>query len=183
MKALNGYSNNIFHLAADAIGGAPAVQAAARAAVSPELHGEIVIENAAGAGTVNRISPRAAVALLDALRRKLGGLGRDLTAVLPVSGIDPGTLRERLLAPPAGRGLVVGKTGTYGSEGASGLAGALRTTRHGVVTFAILNRGVPVPEARRRQDALVTRLAVTLGAEPWPYGAPAPPAFDQAKIR
>lgn len=183
VKALNGYSNNIFHLAADAIGGASAVQTAARAAVSPELRSEILIENAAGAGTVNRISPRAAVAILEALRRKLAGLGRDLTAVLPVSGIDPGTLRARLLEPPAERGLVVGKTGTYGSEGASALAGALRTTRYGVVSFAILNRGIPVPEARRRQDALVGKLAAALGAEPWPYGAPAAPAFGAAEVR
>ncbi|MEB2285680.1 MAG: D-alanyl-D-alanine carboxypeptidase [Myxococcales bacterium] len=183
VKALNGYSNNVFHLAADAIGGAAAVEAAARAAVSPELRGEIVIANAAGAGTVNRISPRAAVALLEALQRRLAGFDRDLTAVLPVSGIDPGTLRERLLTPPAGRGLVVGKTGTYGSQGASGLAGALRTARYGVVSFAILNRGLPVPEARRRQDALVTGLAAALGAEPWPYAAPAAPAFDQAELR
>ncbi|MCC6766491.1 MAG: D-alanyl-D-alanine carboxypeptidase [Deltaproteobacteria bacterium] len=183
VKALNGYSNNVFHFAADAIGGAAAVQAAARAAVPPEFRGEILIENGAGAGTVNRISPRAAVALLEALRRKVASLGRDLTAVLPVSGIDPGTLRERLLEPPAGRGLVVGKTGTYGSEGASGLAGALRTAHHGVVTFAILNRGVPVPEARRRQDALVGALAVALGAEPWPYDRAATPVFDQAEVR
>ncbi|MCC6849422.1 MAG: D-alanyl-D-alanine carboxypeptidase [Deltaproteobacteria bacterium] len=183
VKALNGYSNNVFHFAADAIGGASAVQSAARAAVPPDLRGEILVENGAGAGVVNRISPRAAVALLEALRRKVASLGHDLTAVLPVSGIDPGTLRERLLAPPAGRGMVVGKTGTYGSEGASGLAGALRTTRYGVVTFAILNRGVPVPEARRRQDALVTELAAALGAEPWPYARAAAPAFDQAEVR
>src|SRR5205085_11149632 len=121
--------------------------------VAPELRAEITIANAAGAGTQNRISPRAVVALLDALRHALAAEGRELSAVLPVSGIDPGTLRERLLAPPATRGIVIGKTGTYGSEGASALAGVLRTKRYGIVTFAVLNRGLPVPEARARQDA------------------------------
>ncbi len=183
LKALNGYSNNIFHLASEAIGGPAAVTAVARAAVPPALRDEIVITNAAGGGTTNRISPRAAVALTDALRQELARHGQELSAVLPVSGIDPGTLRDRLLEPPAGRGLVVGKTGTYGSEGASALAGALRTTRFGIVTFAVLNRGVPVPEARQRQDAFVTKLAAALEAMPWPYAGPAAPAFDQAEVR
>ena len=182
LKALNGYSNNVFHFASDTIGGPPAVAKATAAAVPPDYADEIVIDNGAGGGTVNRLSPRVAVATIDALRRELGRLGRDLTAVLPVSGIDPGTLRERLLAPPAGRGIVVGKTGTYGSEGACGLAGALRTTRHGIVTFAVLNRRVAVPEARRRQNAFVEKLAAALGAEPWTYTAPAAPAFGQALI-
>ncbi len=182
LKALNGYSNNVFHLASDAIGGPSAVTATARAAVPADLRDEIVLTNAAGAGTENRLSPRAAAALLDALRRTLATMGRDLTAVLPVSGIDPGTLRERLLAPPGGRGLVVGKTGTYGSEGASALAGVLRTARFGLVTFAILNHGVPVPEARSRQDAFVVKLAAALGAKPWPYATATAPAFDQAQV-
>ena len=180
LKALNGYSNNVFHFASAAIGGPPAVEAAARASVAPELRDEIRIANAAGAGTENRISPRAAVALLAALDRELARHGRALTDVLPVSGIDPGTLRERLLAPPTGRGLVVGKTGTYGSEGASALVGVLRTTRWGTVTFAVLNHGVPVPEARRRQDAFVAALVTATGAEPWPYDTPAAPAFGAA---
>jgi len=183
LKALNGYSNNIFHHASDTIGGPMVVATLARAAVPPALRDEIVIINAAGAGTENRISPRAAVALLQALARELGRSGHDLTAVLPVSGIDSGTLHDRLLVAPAGRGIVVGKTGTYGSEGASALAGALHTTRFGTVTFAVLNRDVPVPEARRRQDAFVTRLAAVTGAEPWRYTTGAAPAFDQAEIQ
>jgi D-alanyl-D-alanine carboxypeptidase/D-alanyl-D-alanine-endopeptidase (penicillin-binding protein 4) len=183
LKALNGYSNNVFHLASDAIGGPPAVEAIARAAVPAELRDQIRIANGAGAGTENRISPRAAVALVGALRHELAGLDRELSDVLPVSGIDPGTLHERLLAPPAGRGILVGKTGTYGSEGASALAGVLRTKRFGVVTFAVLNAGLAVPEARTRQDAFVGELATALGAEPWPYTTPAAPAFDQAEVQ
>ena len=81
---------------------------------------------------------------------------------------------KRLLAAPAGRGIVVGKTGTFGSEGASALAGALRTKQFGIVTFAVLNHGVAVPEARRRWDAFVGKLAAALGAEPWRIRPPPP---------
>jgi D-alanyl-D-alanine carboxypeptidase/D-alanyl-D-alanine-endopeptidase (penicillin-binding protein 4) len=183
LKALNGYSNNVFHLASDAIGGPTTVTTLAQAAVPAVMRDEITITNAAGAGTQNRISPRAAAALINALAHELALHGQDLTAVLPVSGVDPGTLHDRLLAAPAGRGLVVGKTGTYGSEGASALTGALHTSRFGTVTFAVLNKDVPVAEARRRQDAFVTQLAAATGAEPWHYTTAAVPAFDTAQVR
>jgi len=52
---------------------------------------------------------------------------------------------------------VVGKTGTFGDYGASALVGAISTSDQGTVYFAILNHGVPVPEARRRQDRLSVR--------------------------
>jgi len=180
VKALNGYSNNVFHLAADAIGGPRVVEERARARVAPELRAEIVIENGAGAGTANRISPRAAVALLGALASDLARDGRDLTAVLPVSGIDPGTLEKRV---PELRGTIVGKTGTFGSVGASALAGALRTPRQGVVMFAVLNHGVAVPAARARQDAFVRALVAATAAEPWPYTTPMSPPYLEAEVR
>lgn len=180
VKALNGYSNNVFHLAADAIGGPRVVEERARARVAPELRTEIVIENGAGAGTTNRISPRAAVALLGALASDLARDGRDLTAVLPVSGIDPGTLEQRV---PELRGLIVGKTGTFGSVGASALAGALRTPRQGVVMFAVLNHGVAVPEARARQDAFVRALVAATEAQPWPYTTPMSAPYLEAEVR
>ena len=126
--------------------------------------------------TANRFSPRAAVALVDALAAALAQKGHELTDVLPVSGIDPGTLADRLSER---RGYVVGKTGTFGSQGASALAGVLRTKRYGLVTFAVLNHGVPVPEARARQDAFVRALIDATDAEPWPYTAPARPDYTQ----
>lgn len=80
------------------------------------------------------------------------------------------------------RGTIVGKTGTFGSVGASALAGVLRTRRYGTVTFAVLNHGVPVPEARRRQDAFVRALIAATDAEPWPYTQPTEPDFFAALI-
>lgn len=179
VKALNGYSNNVFHLAADAIGGAAAVEASARAHVPAAMRAEVVLTNGAGAGTTNRMSPRVAVALLGALAEELARGDHDLTAALPVSGRDPGTLRDRL---PDLRGVVVGKTGTFGSVGASALVGALRTSRFGMVRFAVLNHDVPVPEARARQDAFVRALVAVVGAEPWPYAPPTHAPYLDAQL-
>jgi serine-type D-Ala-D-Ala carboxypeptidase/endopeptidase (penicillin-binding protein 4) len=180
VKALNGYSNNVFHLAADTVGGPRVVEARARARVAPELRAEIVIDNGAGAGQTNRLSPRAAVALLQALASDLARDGTDLTAALPVSGIDPGTLAERV---PEHRGIVVGKTGTSGSVGASALAGALTTPRRGIVFFAVLNHGLAVPDARARQDAFVRALAAATEAQPWPYTTPMSPPYLEAEVQ
>lgn len=179
VKALNCYSNNVFHYAADAVGGVAVVQEIARAHVPPEMRAEVVIDNGAGAGTANRLSPRATVALLGALMDELARSGHDLTAAIPVSGIDPGTLESRLLEE---RGVVVGKTGTFGSVGASALAGALRTRRFGVVRFAVLNHDVPVLEARARQDAFVRALIAATGAEPWPYAEAMRPPYQEISV-
>jgi len=179
VKVMNGYSNNVFHLVADAIGGPHAVQETARAHVPAGLRDEIVIDNGAGAGSTNRLSPRATVAILDALEAELRRVGLHLTDVLPVSGVDPGTLEDRFLDH---RGVVVGKTGTFGSEGASALAGALRTRRFGTVRFAVLNHGVPVPDARARQDAFVRGLIEAGEAEPWPYTTPTRPDYLSASV-
>jgi D-alanyl-D-alanine carboxypeptidase/D-alanyl-D-alanine-endopeptidase (penicillin-binding protein 4) len=177
VKILNCYSNNVFHPFSDRIGGPEAVERIARERVAPELRSQIVIDNAAGAGTTDRLSPRATVALLDALERELAAHGFGLVDVLPVNRIDPGTLRDRLEP-----GMVVGKTGTFGSLGASALAGVIRTKRWGRVTFAILNRGVAVPTAHRRQDGLVEALLREGGAEPWPYTRNPAPDFTQALV-
>jgi D-alanyl-D-alanine carboxypeptidase/D-alanyl-D-alanine-endopeptidase (penicillin-binding protein 4) len=179
LKWLNDYSNNVFQLLAENIGGAPAVEAIARSHLPPALRGQVTIANAAGAGEDNRMSPRAAVALLQALAAELTRRGLSFVDVLPVSGIDRGTLEKRL---PDHRGTVVGKTGTFGSVGASALVGVVRTRRWGTVTFAILDSWVPVPEARRRQDAFVRALLDAGGAIPWPYHPLAAPPFSDARL-
>ncbi len=165
LDALNAWSNNIFRQLVLQIGGVREVERIARARVAPGLRDEIVIDDAAGGGTTNRLSPRAAVALLAALSRQLATRGLALDDVLPVSGTDPGTLAERLDGPGE-RGTLIGKTGTYGSLGVSALAGVVRTERWGEVRFAILNRGVPVERARVRQDAFVRHLLERGGAQP-----------------
>jgi len=181
-KELNCYSNNIFHALSDRIGGPGTVQRIAEQSVPRDLRAEILVDNAAGAGTRNRLSPRAAVAIIQALTAELETHRLSLADVLPVAGVDEGTLRTRLREDGL-RGAVVGKTGTYGSLGACALAGVVRTRKYGDVTFAVLNRGVAVPEARRRQDAFVRALVEHAGgAEPLPYRPAVEPAFGEARV-
>jgi D-alanyl-D-alanine carboxypeptidase/D-alanyl-D-alanine-endopeptidase (penicillin-binding protein 4) len=181
VKALNGYSNNVFHLLSDRIGGPQEVEALARKHVPTALQSEITITNAAGAGESNRLSPRAAVAILWALRKELRAHGKDLPDVLPVNGLDAGTLKHRLIEA-AHRGCVVGKTGTFGSVGASALVGVLHTAKYGDVAFAVLNSWVPVAEARRRQDKFLRALLDATAAKPWDYAPDERPIFTKATI-
>ena len=179
-KSLNDYSNNIFKPLADAAGGVAEVESIARAAVPAEVRDEITLGDGAGTDPRNRLSPRAAVCLLRALEQELAQSGHALTDILPVSGVDAGTLHDRLNAPgEAGR--VVGKTGTFGDYGASALIGAIATSDRGTVYFAILDHGIAVPEARRRQDRFVRALLGSLNSVPWPYQPDARPAVARAE--
>jgi serine-type D-Ala-D-Ala carboxypeptidase/endopeptidase (penicillin-binding protein 4) len=181
VKALNDYSNNIIKSFADAAGGMAAVEAVARSAVPAQMSAEITLGDGAGTDPTNRLSPRAAVKLLRALETELAGSGHSLPDILPVSGVDAGTLRDRLNG--AGEaGHVVGKTGTFGDYGASALIGAIPTTDRGTVYFAILNHGVPVPQARLRQDRFVRALLVRLHSVPWNYQRDPRPAITRAQV-
>jgi D-alanyl-D-alanine carboxypeptidase/D-alanyl-D-alanine-endopeptidase (penicillin-binding protein 4) len=181
VKSLNDYSNNIIKPFADAAGGAPAVEALARSAVPPEMSSEITLGDGAGTDPRNRLSPRAAVKLLRALEKELAGSGHALPDILPVAGVDDGTLRDRLNGPGEA-GHVVGKTGTFGDYGASALIGAIPTTDRGTVYFAILNHGVPVPQARLRQDKFVRAVLVRLHSVPWNYQRDIRPAVARAEV-
>jgi len=181
LKSLNDYSNNIFKFFADAAGGAAAVQALARSAVPATMRSEITLGDGAGTDPRNRLSPRAAVKLLQTLDQQLAASGHSLVDVLPVAGIDDGTLRNRLNAPGE-VGRVAGKTGTYGSYGASALVGAIPTRDRGTVYFAILDHDVPVPEARRRQDRFVRALLMHLHSLPWKYQRDTRPAVARAQV-
>ncbi len=181
VKSLNDYSNNIFKPLADEAGGAAAVESLARSAVPEGWRHEITLGDGAGTDSRNRLSPRVAVSLLRALDKELALTGHALVDILPVAGIDDGTLRHRLDAPgEAGR--VVGKTGTFGDYGASALVGAISTSDRGTVYFAILNHGVPVPEARRRQDRFVRSLLAHLHSVPWKYQRDVRPAIARAEV-
>jgi D-alanyl-D-alanine carboxypeptidase/D-alanyl-D-alanine-endopeptidase (penicillin-binding protein 4) len=180
-KALNDYSNNIIKPFADAAGGAAAVESLARGAVPPEMSSEIILGDGAGTDPSNRLSPRAAVKLLRALEGELAASGHTLPDMLPVSGVDAGTLRDRLNGPGEA-GHVVGKTGTFGDYGASALIGAIPTTDRGTVYFAILNHGVPVPQARLRQDRFVRALLVRLHSVRWNYQRDMRPAIARAQV-
>ena len=76
----------------------------------------------------------------------------------------------------------MGKTGTFGDYGACALIGAIPTSDHGTVYFAILNHGVPVAEARARQDRFVRALLARITSLPWSYQPDPRPAVARAEV-
>ena len=141
LKVCNGYSNNVLHFASDAIGGPHVVETIARSVVPEALRGRsrstTALAAAARTGSSTRGHRHPARSSTRGSRRSTAR-----SRTLPVSGVDPGTLKERLLDH---RRFVVGKTGTFGSQGASALVGLLRSRRYGTVAFAVLDHGVACP--------------------------------------
>jgi hypothetical protein len=98
--------------------------------------------------------------MLRGLNATLGEQGLTPSAVMPVAGIDEGTLDDRLRDAGV-RGAVVGKTGTLNSV--SALAGYIYTRSEGVVLFAIMNRGGSPASFRPLQDLLVREVLDACG--------------------
>ena len=119
---------------------------------------DIRIEKPSGIGR-SRMTARAAVQVLHCLRATLQGHGMKLQDVMPVAGVDQGTLRGRFRHSRV-RGRVLGKTGTNSSKdgGVSTLAGVAMTQDHGPVFYAILNNGGGVMAYRRWQDEFLRKL-------------------------
>ena len=181
LKDFNSHSNDNFHEFSYQIGGPEVVQRILRASVRGVSRSSIVIDNAAGDGRTNQLSPRAAVAMFAALERTLEARGLSFADVLPVAGVDPGTLEDRLAAAPY-RGTVVAKSGTVRVLRITTLAGVAYTRRFGRTFFALMLRGVPLWEARQRQNAFLRGLLDKGGARPLPARPASPPAFREARL-
>lgn len=152
LKEMNVYSNNeMAEMLANSLGGALEVQQkAAIAAFVPQT--EIQLINGSGLGVENRISPRAACAMLMAIQRELLPHQLSVADLFPVAGRDRrGTMQTRHI--PAA---TVVKTGTLNDV--SALAGVMPTRDRGLVWFAILNRGTDLGDLRAKQDSLLQRL-------------------------
>jgi D-alanyl-D-alanine carboxypeptidase/D-alanyl-D-alanine-endopeptidase (penicillin-binding protein 4) len=100
----------------------------------------------------NRITPRASLKVLRGLIAVCESSGMKIEDVMPVAGIDSGTLRARLARDDV-RGAVVAKTGTLVSfdNGVSTLVG-IANTKRGPVLFAIFNSIGSVFGYRKLQD-------------------------------
>jgi D-alanyl-D-alanine carboxypeptidase len=108
--------------------------------------------------------------LLKAFRTELARNKMNFTDIMPVAGIDKGTLEGRFNADFA-RGSVVGKTGTLGQtdSGVSSLAGEIQT-RNGKFLFVIFNQRGSVSRFRGFQNSLVALIQGQLGgAAPMAY--------------
>lgn len=119
---------------------------------------DIRIEKPSGLGR-SRMTAHAVVQILHCLRATLKNDGMKLKDIMPVAGVDRGTLRARFRHSKY-RGRVLGKTGTNSSKdrGVSTLAGVAMTRAHGPVFYAILNNGGSVMAYRRWQDEFLRKL-------------------------
>lgn len=145
LKLMNLYSNNFMaDLLADSLGGGAAISREG-AALTGVPQREIQLVNGSGLGLENRLSARAAAAMLKAIQARLAPDGLGVSDVFPVAGRDSGTLRGRRI--PEGTPV---KTGTLATV--SALAGGLSTRDRDVVWFAIINQGSNLVELRAQQD-------------------------------
>lgn len=155
IKAMMCYSNNFLsERLGDMLGGPYAVSRLVQqnAGIAPN---EFSIATSSGLG-YNRVTPNAMMKLLRALRNDLGKYKMTFVDVMPVAGIDKGTLEGRFdsdFSP----GSVVGKTGTLGNTdaGVSALSGEINT-RNGKLLFVIFNQRGSVPRFRAFQNNFVS---------------------------
>jgi serine-type D-Ala-D-Ala carboxypeptidase/endopeptidase (penicillin-binding protein 4) len=130
--------------------------------------GEVRLASASGLG-VNRVTPRHMMKIYRALLAELKENKLKAADIMPVAGVDPGTLDKRYVNSP-GRGSVIGKTGTLGRTdgGVSALVGQMRAKNGDVLLFVIFNQRGNVRAFRAAQDALVHELQFARGG-PLPF--------------
>src|ERR1043165_7062053 len=155
LKLLLCYSNNFMaERIGEALGGPESVrqQLTTQLGLGPD---EIRISSLSGLG-INRISPRVMMKIYRELRVELNKHGLLPSAIMPVAGVDPGTLEDRFTNMPW-RGSVIAKTGTLvrTDGGASSLVGQMRAANGEVLLFVIMNQRGSVWRFRENQDYLV----------------------------
>ncbi len=162
LKAMMCYSNNFLaERLGEMLGGPYAVSRVVQqnAGIAPN---EFSLATSSGLG-FNRVTPNAMMKLLRALRNDLGRYKMSFVDVMPVAGIDNGTLAGRFdsdFAP----GSVVGKTGTLPNTdaGVSALSGEINT-RNGKLLFVIFNQRGSVPRFRAFQNSFVSLVQSQFG--------------------
>lgn len=169
LKALLCYSNNFM---AERIGEMIGGPAGVSSSVTKRLNinaDEVALSSTSGLG-VNRVTPRAMMKILRGLRDELARNKLTLSDILPVAGVDPGTLEDRY-TDPLERGSVIAKTGTLvrTDGGASALVGQMKTKSGRVILFVIMNQRGNVVRFRQNQDDIVAAIQNSLGG---------PAAFD-----
>jgi D-alanyl-D-alanine carboxypeptidase/D-alanyl-D-alanine-endopeptidase (penicillin-binding protein 4) len=163
LKVLLCYSNNFMaERIGDSLGGALSVRRQIVALLGiPE--GEIQLSSVSGLG-INRVTPRAMMKIFRGLRNELQKNKLTPADIMPVAGIDPGTLKERFTGP-AWEGSVIAKTGTLvrTDGGASSLVGQMKTASGDVLLFVIMNQRGSVLRFRQNQDYLVMQVQNSRG--------------------
>ena len=182
VKVMMCYSNNfVSERLGDMLGGPYAVARIVQqnTGVQPA---EFSIATASGLG-INRVTPAAMMKLLRVLRNDLARYRMTFADIMPVAGLDRGTLENRFDTDFAS-GSVIGKTGTLGNTdgGVSSLAGEINT-RQGKLLFVIFNQRGSVSRFRSFQNNYVSIIqSVFGGAAPIAY-SPTSLDFRMAKTR
>lgn len=168
LKGLNDFSNNwMANVIGNLVGGPDAVERFLKTEVGFK-EDEVRFATSSGLGA-NAISPRGTITMLRKLIGYLDTKGLGVEDVLPIAGVDGGTLERRF--NDAFRGSVVGKTGTLSSV--SALAGVAYTRQRGALLFVIYNQGGSTYRFRAAQDETIKKV-ITL------YGGPAPVRYATA---
>jgi D-alanyl-D-alanine carboxypeptidase len=154
-------SNAVAEVIGESVGGAEAIQSF----LARELRlrdDELYVGHPSGL-EFNRMTARASLKVLRALIRLVDRYSLNIEDVMPVCGVDSGTLRARLAGEM--RASVVAKTGTLASldRGVSSLVGVARTQDRGILLFAIFNSNGSVNIYRRFQDIFVQELIQEAG--------------------
>jgi D-alanyl-D-alanine carboxypeptidase/D-alanyl-D-alanine-endopeptidase (penicillin-binding protein 4) len=163
------YSNNFLsERLGDMVGGPYAVSKIVQQNIGA-LPAEFYMQTSSGLGT-NRVTPSAMMKLLRTLRGELKRYKMTFADIMPVAGIDKGTLENRF-DTDFSTGSVVGKTGTLGNTdgGVSSLAGEI-STRGGKMLFVIFNQRGSVSRFRSFQNNYVSLIQGQFGgASPMVY--------------
>lgn len=124
--------------------------------------GNITLSTASGLG-INRVNAHDMMMVLKALRRQLQAKGLDLSDILPLAGIEAGTMDRRFTGAQE-RGSVVAKTGTLTTTdgGVSALAGMMRSDKEDLYFIFFCWRG-SINSFRHQQDMMIRQLQATRG--------------------
>lgn len=170
LKVLLCYSNNFMaERLGDSIGGVRSVREVLLKSLSLAPN-DLRLASLSGLG-VNRVTPTAMMKIFRALRTELRRHRLSTADILPVAGIDPGTLEKRFTEMGV-RGSVIAKTGTLvrTDGGVSSLVGQLNTASGQVLLFVIFNQRGSVLRFRDNQDLFVRQVQDTRGGpKPFTY--------------
>src|SRR2546423_288883 len=163
LKVLLCYSNNFMaERIGDGLGGTQSVRnhLINTLAIPPD---EIKLASLSGLG-INRVTPRAMMRIFRELRKELQKNKLSPAEIMPVAGVDPGTLEARFTGP-VWQGSVIAKTGTLirTDGGASSLVGQMRTAKGETLLFVIMNQRGNVGRFRENQDYLVMQVQNSRG--------------------
>ncbi len=170
LKVLLCYSNNFMaERLGDTLGGPSGLRQFLISTVGLRAD-EVRLASTSGLG-INRLSPRSMMKVYRALIAELSEHNLLPSDIMPVAGVDPGTLHKRYTSYVA-RGSVVAKTGTLGRSdgGVSALVGQMHTQTGETLYFIVFNQRGNVVRFRLMQDAIVAETQ-------YAHGGPAPFAY------